>query len=170
MDRFDDFDDDFDPAIISDMILGHRRYVEPVNHARVTSPDPVSQKSNSVVATETDRPDTGSKNSSSPDTKPASQKPMMHKRAPTALAVRTKEAGPQFGDYSGDDEPRFLPRLMTGKQVADYLGMSISNVWRLEKANVGFPKALRIAGSTRWDKCAVDRYLDSFLAPEVRRR
>lgn len=167
MDRFDDFDDDFDPAIISDLISGNRRYVEPVSLDRVMGPDPVSTNTNCVVANETDRPATASKDSSNLDPKPASQRTMAHKRASTIPAVRTKEADPQIGDYSGDDEPRFLPRLMTVKQVAKYLAISISKVWRLEKANVGFPKALRIAGSTRWDRCAIDRFLDSFLTPAL---
>jgi len=55
-------------------------------------------------------------------------------------------------------------RLMTVKEVAAYLGVSISKVWRLEKREVGFPKPIRICGSTRWDRCAIDRYLDSLQA------
>lgn len=57
-------------------------------------------------------------------------------------------------------------RLMTVKEVAAYLAISISKVWRLEKRKVGFPKAIRICGSTRWDRYAIDRYLDSQQTPE----
>lgn len=56
-------------------------------------------------------------------------------------------------------------RLMTVEEVAAYLGVSISKVWRLEKRGVGFPKPIRICGSTRWDRYAIDRYLDSLQAP-----
>lgn len=52
-------------------------------------------------------------------------------------------------------------RLMTVKEVAVYLAISISKVWRLEKRKVGFPNAIRIGGSTRWDRCAIDHYLDN---------
>lgn len=55
-------------------------------------------------------------------------------------------------------------RLMTVTEVAAYLGLSISKVWRLEKREVGFPKPIRICGSTRWDRCAIDCYLDSLQA------
>ncbi|HWD12211.1 MAG TPA: hypothetical protein VG519_02550 [Pseudochrobactrum sp.] len=58
------------------------------------------------------------------------------------------------------------PRLMTVKEVAAYLAISISKVWRLEKRKVGFPKAIRICCSTRWDRYAIDRYLDSQQTPE----
>lgn len=58
-------------------------------------------------------------------------------------------------------------RLMTVKEVAAYLAISISKVWRLEKCKVGFPKAIRIGGSTRWDRYSIDRYLDSQQTFEI---
>jgi len=51
-------------------------------------------------------------------------------------------------------------RLMTVKEVATYLSVSISKVWRLGKYDIDFPKPVHIAGSTRWDRLAIDNYLD----------
>lgn len=58
-------------------------------------------------------------------------------------------------------------RLMTVKEVSVYLAISVSKVWRLEKCKVGFPKAIRICGSTRWDRYAIDRYLDTQQVAEA---
>lgn len=67
--------------------------------------------------------------------------------------------------WSGGHQGRCeAARLMTVKEVAAYLSMSDSKVWRLEEREVGFPKPIRIGGSTRWDRCAIDRYLDSLQA------
>lgn len=67
--------------------------------------------------------------------------------------------------WSGGHQRRCeAARLMTVKDVAAYLSMSDSKVWRLEEREVGFPKPIRIGGSTRWDRCAIDRYLDSLQA------
>lgn len=64
--------------------------------------------------------------------------------------------------WSDDHQGRCeATRLMTVKEVAAYLGVSISKVWRLERRDVGFPKPIRICGSTRWDRYAIDGYLDS---------
>lgn len=70
--------------------------------------------------------------------------------------VEIHDANP-FGEAS---------RLMTAQDVSAYLAISISKVWRLEKRKVGFPKAIRIGGSTRWDRYSIDRYLDSQQTPE----
>ncbi|GLU29629.1 hypothetical protein [Brucella sp. NBRC 12950] len=51
-------------------------------------------------------------------------------------------------------------RLMTVKEVATYLSVSISKVWRLGKYDIDFPKPVHISGSTRWDRHAIDNYLD----------
>lgn len=51
-------------------------------------------------------------------------------------------------------------RLMTVKEVASYLSVSISKVWRLGKYDIDFPKPVHISGSTRWDRHSIDNYLD----------
>lgn len=56
------------------------------------------------------------------------------------------------------------PRMMTAGDVAAYLGISLSKVWRLEKRINGFPKPVRIDGSTRWDRWAIDHFIDSLQA------
>jgi len=53
-----------------------------------------------------------------------------------------------------------LPRMMTDVDVATYLSMSRSKIWRLCRRESTFPQPVRIAGSTRWDRTAIDRYLD----------
>ncbi len=53
-----------------------------------------------------------------------------------------------------------LARLMTVKEVATYLRVSISKVWRLGKYDINFPKPVHISGSTRWDRHSIDNYLD----------
>jgi excisionase family DNA binding protein len=54
-----------------------------------------------------------------------------------------------------------FPRMMTVVQVAEYLGVSASKVWRLQKTGIGFPSPVRIGGSTRWDRHAIDQYLNA---------
>lgn len=51
-------------------------------------------------------------------------------------------------------------RLMTVKEVATYLSVSISKIWRLGKYDIDFPKPVHISGSTRWDRHSIDNYLD----------
>ena len=53
-----------------------------------------------------------------------------------------------------------LPRLMTTKNVAEYFGFSVSKVVRLEKKEPSFPRSVRIGGSKRWDRQAIDHYID----------
>lgn len=53
-----------------------------------------------------------------------------------------------------------IPRMMSAAEVADYLRVSVSKVWRLQKRESAFPAPVRIGGSTRWDRLAIDRYLD----------
>jgi predicted DNA-binding transcriptional regulator AlpA len=53
-----------------------------------------------------------------------------------------------------------LPRMMTDVDVATYLSMSRSKIWRLCRREPTFPQPVRIAGSTRWDRTAIDLYLD----------
>lgn len=77
------------------------------------------------------------------------------------LGVKSGKDNSWSGGHQGRCE---AARLMTVKEVAAYLGMSNSKVWRLEERDVGFPKPIRIGGSTRWDRCAIDRYLDSLQA------
>lgn len=78
-----------------------------------------------------------------------------------ALEVKLGKDKSCTGGHQGRGE---AARLMTVKGVAAYLGVSISKVWRLESRGVGFPKAIRICGSTRWDRSAIDCYLDSLQA------
>jgi predicted DNA-binding transcriptional regulator AlpA len=59
-----------------------------------------------------------------------------------------------------DPESRAAPRMMTVSEVANYLAVSISKVWRLTRARGDFPDPIRIGGSTRWDRRVIDRYLD----------
>ena len=59
------------------------------------------------------------------------------------------------------DRARTLPRCMNGADVAAYLGMSVSSFTRkrsdMERA--GFPPRDALTG--RYDKLAIDRWLDS---------
>ncbi len=55
-----------------------------------------------------------------------------------------------------------IPRLMSATELAAYLRVSVSKVWRLEKGDNDFPSPVRIGGSTRWDRQKIDCYLDSF--------
>ncbi|MBV2185928.1 MAG: hypothetical protein KUL88_15460 [Rhizobium sp.] len=75
---------------------------------------------------------------------------------------RASEAKSTCGRFAREKPVKELaPRLMTAKELAAYLGVSLSKVWRLEKQDAAFPKPIRIMGSTRWDHQVVDSYLDS---------
>jgi predicted DNA-binding transcriptional regulator AlpA len=54
-----------------------------------------------------------------------------------------------------------IPRMMTVAEVATFLRVSVSKVWRLTRRQSDFPRPVRIGGSTRWDRQAIDCYLDS---------
>ena len=75
---------------------------------------------------------------------------------------RACEAKSTCGRFAREKPVKELaPRLMTAKELAAYLGVSLSKVRRLEKQDGAFPKPIRIMGSTRWDRQVVDSYLDS---------
>ena len=58
------------------------------------------------------------------------------------------------------DIPCTQPRLMNATDVAAYLRMSESTVWRRVRKMPGFPQPFREDGLTRWDRHVVDAYLD----------
>lgn len=64
------------------------------------------------------------------------------------------------GDRRKKSDADILPRMMTVGDLATYLSMSPSKIWRLCKREPTFPQPIRIAGSTRWDRTAIDLYLD----------
>jgi excisionase family DNA binding protein len=57
------------------------------------------------------------------------------------------------------------PRMMTVEDVAAYLSVSVSKIWRLRRNNAAFPKPKPIGKSTRWDRTDIDRYLDRLSTP-----
>lgn len=59
---------------------------------------------------------------------------------------------------------RPLSRLMTVADVANYLRVSISAVWRLIKKDPAFPRPFSVGGSTRWHRQQLDRYVDDLAA------
>ncbi len=52
------------------------------------------------------------------------------------------------------------PRMLRVEEVAAYLGMSVSKVWRLPSKDPDFPLPIRIGGSTRWDWSEIDRFVE----------
>jgi predicted DNA-binding transcriptional regulator AlpA len=66
------------------------------------------------------------------------------------------------------DCSKTLSRCMTVSDVAAYLKVSVSTVWRLPDKDTHFPRPFRIGGSTRWDRQALDFYLDSRFGPNKR--
>nr|WP_272212711.1 helix-turn-helix domain-containing protein [Marinicella sp. W31]MDC2878621.1 helix-turn-helix domain-containing protein [Marinicella sp. W31] len=56
--------------------------------------------------------------------------------------------------------PVELPRLMRVAEVAAYLGVSISKIWRLLRSNPSFPRPIRMNGTTRWDRLDIDRFIE----------
>jgi predicted DNA-binding transcriptional regulator AlpA len=69
-------------------------------------------------------------------------------------SVRSQKQG------RGRDCSRTPSRCMTVLDVAAYLKVSVSTVWRLLNKDPRFPKPRRIGGSTRWDRQDIDHYLD----------
>ncbi|MDF1671845.1 MAG: helix-turn-helix domain-containing protein [Roseovarius sp.] len=57
-------------------------------------------------------------------------------------------------------EPAVMTSMMTVKDVAAYLKVSVSKIWRLSKRDPSFPSAIRFGGSTRWERQAIDCYID----------
>ena len=72
-------------------------------------------------------------------------------QGPAESVVKRRHAGQQYPNVS---------RLMTVKSVAEYFGFSVSKVLRLEKKEPSFPRPVRIGGSKRWDRQAIDHYID----------
>jgi predicted DNA-binding transcriptional regulator AlpA len=75
--------------------------------------------------------------------------------APAAAKPEAAQAAREF--------PRGIcvPRMMRASEVAAYLGVSVSKVWRLTKSESAFPHPVRIGSSTRWDRVSIDRHLDA---------
>ncbi|MCO6409057.1 helix-turn-helix transcriptional regulator [Hoeflea alexandrii] len=57
-----------------------------------------------------------------------------------------------------------VPCLMTVEDVATYLRMSVSKVWRSRRKDPDFPQPIRLGGSTRWERLEVDHYLEVYKA------
>lgn len=67
-------------------------------------------------------------------------------------------------DYAA---PAAQPRLLTTRQLADYLAVSPGTVRRMA-ARGELPKPLRLAGLVRWDRAGIDRLLDERLGQAPR--
>lgn len=84
-------------------------------------------------------------------------------RAVTKPPVRRRKTAPKKQPV-----PDMTQRLMTAEELAAYLNVSVRKIWRDLKLQKGFPRPIRMAGSTRWDRMAVDRYLDRLGAEAER--
>ena len=85
---------------------------------------------------------------------------------PMAAPEKTNERQRQVGKKSTSSrhpKATAVARMMTVEDVAAYLSVSVSKIWRLCGKGV-FPKSKRIGGSTRWDRSDIDHYLDQ-LSP-----
>lgn len=78
---------------------------------------------------------------------------------PAGAAEKTRTA-PQSPLFCNACPQVHSQRLLKPKQAAEYLGMSESTLWRLYEKNPRFPRPIKLGGSTRWDKRAIDRYID----------
>ena len=59
---------------------------------------------------------------------------------------------------SGSPHPDSRDRLLTAKQLATVLAISIRTVWRLDAAG-RLPRPIRLGGSVRWRGSEIDRWL-----------
>jgi|GEM_PF-2656344 len=57
-----------------------------------------------------------------------------------------------------------VPCLMTVEDVATYLRMSVSKVWRLRRKDPDFPQPIKIGGSSRWDPVEIDSFIEAYKA------
>ena len=53
---------------------------------------------------------------------------------------------------------------MTVEDVATYLRMSVSKVWRLRRKDPDFPQPIKIGGSSRWDPVEIDSFIEAYKA------
>lgn len=72
----------------------------------------------------------------------------------------SKALPPVLDASRASKSPIELPRLMRVAEVAAYLGVSISKIWRLLKSNPGFPRPIRMNGTTRWDRLDIDCFIE----------
>ena len=77
-----------------------------------------------------------------------------------ATAKRIKSAPRTPDDWQKKASSTSLPRLMRVEDVAAYLNVSVSKVWRLQKRNSDFPPSIRMDGTTRWDRLDIDRFIE----------
>jgi predicted DNA-binding transcriptional regulator AlpA len=50
-------------------------------------------------------------------------------------------------------------RMLTDKQVGEFLGISWRTVRRLSQRDPAFPRPVKFGNSTRWDRVAIENYL-----------
>lgn len=50
-------------------------------------------------------------------------------------------------------------RMLTDKQVGEFLGVSWRTVRRMSQRDAEFPKAVKFGKSIRWDRVAIENYL-----------
>lgn len=50
-------------------------------------------------------------------------------------------------------------RLLTARELADMLNVSVRTVWRL-RSSAAIPAPVRIRGSVRWNRDEVQRWID----------
>jgi len=55
-------------------------------------------------------------------------------------------------------------QLLSNLEAAQHLGVSVTALWRLQRRDPKFPKAIRVTGPRgrpRWDAAELDRFLQS---------
>lgn len=57
-------------------------------------------------------------------------------------------------------------RLLTARDVAGYLAVSEATVHRMAKRG-DLPAALKVGNSVRWDRAAIDRWLDGMAKEDA---
>ena len=85
-------------------------------------------------------------------------RPLADEPLNTTTSLPSLPALPRCAECSVPNDAR--PRLMTAAEVAEYLRCSVSKIWRLANNDPDFPPAIRIGGSTRWDRLEIDRYIE----------
>ena len=166
MNEFCDFNDEIDAATFSDLISGECFYVaeekpatKTVNVTAARTLPAVAQprvaafhKKETVLSTAIAG---AAYKLHSAKRKAQVRSASTDRKALTAVAKITKQ--------ERHNELQSQPRLMNVAEVAAYTRCSVSKIWRLDKAENRFPKAIRIDGSTRWERRAIDRYLDTLI-------
>lgn len=52
-----------------------------------------------------------------------------------------------------------MPRVLKVDEVADYLRVSVRQIWRQLESEPEFPRPFRIGGAIRWDRLVIERYV-----------